>query len=65
MGTAFLIIVQTDVKPVDLLFLSSCQESAIDTQLDNRHIMLRGDTVRMKNIYVDALNAERQQQQSI
>lgn len=37
-------------KTVDLLFLSSCQESAIDTQLDNRHIMLRGDTVRMKNI---------------
>ena len=27
-------------------FFCSFKESAIDTQLDNRHIMLRGDTVR-------------------
>ena len=28
-------------------FFCSFKESAIDTQLDNRHIMLRGDTVRL------------------
>ena len=36
------------LKIITILFL--LKESAIDTQLDNRHIMLRGDTVSFFHI---------------
>ena len=40
------LVIRTDCV-IKNCFFCSFKESAIDTQLDNRHIMLRGDTVRL------------------
>ena len=40
------LVIRTDCV-IKNYFFCSFKESAIDTQLDNRHIMLRGDTVRL------------------
>ena len=42
----FFNVIRTDCV-IKNCFFCSFKESAIDTQLDNRHIMLRGDTVRL------------------
>ena len=46
-STSFVLflVIRTDFVTKNFFFCSF-KESAIDTQLDNRHIMLRGDTVR-------------------
>ena len=47
-STSFVLflVIRTDFVTKHFFFCSF-KESAIDTQLDNRHIMLRGDTVRL------------------
>ena len=50
----FFLVIRTDCV-ITKHFFCSFKESAIDTQLDNRHIMLRGDTVRRFMLHLNLI----------